>query len=57
MFGNVLNTPLTLRTKADNLGNTARRLTCSYTNNFLSPIPVFDRLIFCCGNLIIHQKK
>ena len=30
--------------------------TCS-TDNFLSSIPVFDWLIFCCTNLILHQKK
>ena len=32
-----------------------------YTNssneNFLSPIPVSGCLVFCCGNLILHQKK
>ena len=26
-------------------------------DNFLSPIPVFDWLIFCCRNLILHQKR
>ena len=30
---------------------------CNSTDNFLSPIPVSDWLIFCCGNLILHQKK
>ena len=29
--------------------------TCSSTYSFLSPIPVSDWLIFCCGNLILHQ--
>ena len=28
---------------------------CS-TNNFLSPIPVSDWLIFCCKSSILHQK-
>ena len=26
-------------------------------NNFLPPIPVSGWLIFCCRNLILHQKK
>ena len=30
---------------------------CSSTDNFLSPILVSDQLIFCCGNLILHQKN
>ena len=29
----------------------------SSTNNFFSPIPVSDWLIFCCRNFILHQKK
>ena len=31
----------------------------SSTDNLLSPIPipVSDWLIFCCGNLMLHQKK
>ena len=29
----------------------------SSTDNFGPSIPVSDRLIFCCGNLILHQKK
>ena len=32
-------------------------LTYSSTDNYLSPIPVSDWLIFYCGNSIIHQKK
>ena len=28
-----------------------------FTGKFLSLIPVSDRLIFCCGNLILHLKK
>ena len=32
-------------------------LTYSFTDNFLSSIAVFDWLIFCCGNLILHQKR
>ena len=28
-----------------------------FTDNFLSPNPVSDWLIFCCGNLILYQKK
>ena len=32
-------------------------LTYNYTDNFLSPIPVSDWLIFCCGNAILQQKK
>ena len=31
--------------------------TNSSTDNFLSPIPVSYRLIFCCGILIIHQER
>ena len=31
--------------------------THSSTGNFSPPIPVFDWVIFCCGNLIIHQRK
>ena len=27
------------------------------TYSFRAPIPVFDWLIFCCKNLIFHQKK
>ena len=29
----------------------------SFTGNFLSSILVSDWLIFCCGNLIFHQKS
>ena len=29
----------------------------SSTNNFLSPIPISDWLIFCRGNLMLHKKK
>ena len=32
-------------------------LTYSFTDNFLSPIAIFDWLIFCCGNLILHQIR
>ena len=31
-------------------------VTHSSADNFLSPIPVSDWLIFFCGNLILHQK-
>ena len=31
--------------------------TKSSTDNFLSPIPASDWLIFCYGNLILHQEK
>ena len=31
--------------------------TYSSTYSFLSPIPVSDWLIFCCGNLILHQAS
>ena len=30
---------------------------CSSTDNFLSSVPVSDWIIFCCGNLILHQKR
>ena len=29
----------------------------SFTKNSLSPVPVSDWLIFCWGNLILHQKR
>ena len=29
---------------------------CSSTDNFLSPIPVSDWLIYCCGNLILIKE-
>ena len=29
----------------------------SSTDKFYLPISVSDWLIFCCGNLILHQKK
>ena len=29
----------------------------SSTDNFVSPILVSDWLIFCCENLILHQKR
>ena len=29
----------------------------SSTDNFLSPVPVSDWLIFCCGNSMLYQKK
>ena len=32
-------------------------LVYSSTDNFLSPVPVFDWLIFCCANLILYQKR
>ena len=32
-------------------------VTYSSTDNFLSPIPVSGWLIFCCGNLILYQKR
>ena len=28
----------------------------SSTDNFLSPILISGWLIFCCGNLILHQR-
>ena len=31
--------------------------TYSSNENFLSPIPVSDCLVFCCGNLILYPKK
>ena len=30
---------------------------CSSTDKFGTRIPVFDCLIFCCGNLILYQKE
>lgn len=27
------------------------------SDNFLSPVPVFEWLIFCCGNLKFHSKS
>ena len=32
-------------------------LTYSFTDNFLSSIPVSEWLIFCCGNFLLHQQK
>ena len=32
-------------------------LACSFSDNFLSPIPVSDRLMFYSGNLILYQKR
>ena len=32
-------------------------LTYNFTDNFGPPIPASDWLIFCCENLILHQKK
>ena len=32
------------------------KLSYSSTDNFLSPVPVSDWLIFCCWNSIIHQN-
>ena len=29
----------------------------SFTDNFLSPSPVSNWLLFCCENLILHQKN
>ena len=29
----------------------------SFANNFAPPNPVFDWLILCCGNLILHLKN
>ena len=29
----------------------------NYTDNFLSPIPISDLLIFYCGNLMLHKNK
>ena len=31
--------------------------TAEASDNFLSPIPVSDWLIFCGRNLILHQRK
>ena len=31
--------------------------TYSSNDNFLSPITVSDCLVFCCGNLTLHQEK
>ena len=31
--------------------------TYSSTDSLLSPVPVFNWFIFCCGNLILRQKK
>ena len=30
---------------------------CSSTDNFLSPIPISDWLIFCWENLMLHKKR
>ena len=51
-----LKSPLDARRKL-NPGRYMYVLPYSSTDNFLSPIPVFDWLIFCCGNSILHQKK
>ena len=32
-------------------------ITYIFTDNFLSPILVSDSLVFCCGNLMLHEKK
>ena len=32
-------------------------LTYSSTDNFLSPNPISDWFLFCCGNSMLHQKK
>ena len=34
-----------------------REYSKSSTDNFLPPIPISDWLIFCCRNLILHEKK
>ena len=51
-----LKSPLDARRKL-NPGRLMYVLPYSSTDNFLSPIPVFDWLILCCGNSILHQKK
>ena len=51
-----LKSPLDARRKL-NSGRLMYVLLYNSTDNFLSPIPVFDWLIFCCGNSILHQKK
>ena len=51
-----LKPPLDARRKL-NPGRLMYVLPYSSTDNFLSPIPGFDWLIFCCGNSILHQKK
>ena len=51
-----LKSPLDTRRKM-NPGRLLDVLPYSFTDNFLSPIPVSDWLIFCCGNSILFQKK